>query len=227
MPPQVTEHFQGDETDSLPQTHNTPLDQVLWIFGYGSLIWKPNFEFTSKKTGYIRGYSRRFWQGDTYHRGNKEKPGRVVTLLEDADADTWGVAYEVRTDQIRTSLEYLNLRESVLGGYVCKTVEFFPQVTEPCASILALVYIAMPQNPLYLGPAKVDDIARQIVECRGCSGHNLEYLLRLAQFMCSICPEVGDEHLFSIEAAALALTTAGRRAGELNGQGRQAHIQPQ
>ncbi|XP_041070709.1 glutathione-specific gamma-glutamylcyclotransferase 1 [Carcharodon carcharias] len=206
MPPQVTEHLEGDEASSFLQSHHTPLDRVLWIFGYGSLIWKPDFEFTSRKIGFIRGYSRRFWHGDSYHRGNQETPGRVVTLLEDADANTWGVAYEVRDDQIRTSLEYLNLRESVLGGYMCKTVEFFPQGMESYASILALVYIATPQNPLYLGPAKADDIAKQIAGCSGHSGHNLEYLLRLSQFMHATCPGVEDEHLFSIEAAALALS---------------------
>ncbi|XP_038638732.1 glutathione-specific gamma-glutamylcyclotransferase 1 [Scyliorhinus canicula] len=204
MPPQVTEHLEVDEAGSLLQSCNIP--RVLWIFGYGSLIWKPDFEFTSRKIGFVRGYSRRFWHGDSHHRGNQEMPGRVVTLLEDVDADTWGVAYEVRDDQIRSSLEYLNLRESLLGGYMCKTVEFFPQGMEPCGSTLALVYIATPQNPLYLGPAPADDIARQIVGCCGCSGHNLEYLLRLAQFMHSTCPGVEDEHLFSIEAAALALS---------------------
>lgn len=44
----------------------------LWIFGYGSLVWRPGFEFTSRKVGFIRGYSRRFWQGDTFHRGSEK-----------------------------------------------------------------------------------------------------------------------------------------------------------
>lgn len=43
----------------------------VWIFGYGSLVWRPGFEFTSRKVGFIRGYSRRFWQGDTFHRGSE------------------------------------------------------------------------------------------------------------------------------------------------------------
>uniref|UniRef100_UPI00398F8327 glutathione-specific gamma-glutamylcyclotransferase 1-like n=1 Tax=Pristiophorus japonicus TaxID=55135 RepID=UPI00398F8327 len=149
-----------------------------------------------------------FYGGGTYPLIGRLQfqPGRVVTLVEDADADTWGVAYEVRANQIRTSLEYLNLRERVLGGYVCKTLEFFPRGSEPHASSLVLVYIATAHNPLYLGPAKSADIARQIVGCRGHSGHNLEYLLRLAQFMRCTCPEVRDQHLFAIEAAALALS---------------------
>lgn len=44
----------------------------LWIFGYGSLVWKPDFKYRRSKVGYIQGYKRRFWHGDNFHRGNDE-----------------------------------------------------------------------------------------------------------------------------------------------------------
>lgn len=44
----------------------------LWIFGYGSLVWKPDFKFKSSQVGYIQGYKRRFWHGDNFHRGSDE-----------------------------------------------------------------------------------------------------------------------------------------------------------
>ena len=44
-----------------------------WVFGYGSLCWFPGFEYNKCITGYIRGYNRRFWQGNTTHRGTKDK----------------------------------------------------------------------------------------------------------------------------------------------------------
>ncbi|KAG9480905.1 hypothetical protein GDO78_010269 [Eleutherodactylus coqui] len=204
----------------------------LWIFGYGSLVWRPDFEFASRRVGFIPGYSRKFWQGDTFHRGSPEmvsfglcvsmlphqhcwtltsllpfslQPGRVVTLQEDYQECTWGVAYEVRGDQIESSLQYLNIRESVLGGYVTKFVEFYPQDEGETGVLPALVYIATPQNPSYLGPASEEDIAAQIVACSGRAGHNIEYLLRLANFMHSFCPEAEDKHLFSIEEALIAI----------------------
>lgn len=45
----------------------------LWIFGYGSLVWKPDFVYKSSKIGHIKGYKRRFWHGDDFYRGDKEK----------------------------------------------------------------------------------------------------------------------------------------------------------
>ncbi|XP_034381523.1 glutathione-specific gamma-glutamylcyclotransferase 1-like [Cyclopterus lumpus] len=172
----------------------------LWIFGYGSLIWKPDFAYKMSKVGFIKGYKRRFWQGDTYYRGDKEKPARVATLVEDQESCTWGVAYEVTDSQIDDSLQYLNMREVVLGGYITETVEFIPKEKDQGA-LLALVYIATSDNAIFLGPASDKEIAAQIATCRGNTGHNIEYLVRLAEFMRRYCPEVEDEHLFSIEAA--------------------------
>ena len=45
----------------------------LWVFGYGSLIWKPGFEFNHHSIGYVRGYSRRFYQGNDVQRGSPDK----------------------------------------------------------------------------------------------------------------------------------------------------------
>ncbi|XP_037550606.1 glutathione-specific gamma-glutamylcyclotransferase 1-like [Nematolebias whitei] len=176
----------------------------IWIFGYGSLVWKPGFDYKRSKVGHIKGYKRRFWHGDDFHRGDKEKPGRVVTLVADQEACTWGVAYEVPESQVDQSLQYLNRREVLLGGYTTEMVEFIPKEKsqEP---LLALVYIATSDNPIYLGPASDKEIAAQISICSGSTGHNTEYLLRLAEFMRLYCPEVEDEHLFSIEAAVIKI----------------------
>lgn len=178
----------------------------LWIFGYGSLVWKPDFKYKRSQVGYIRGYKRRFWHGDNFHRGNDESPGRVVTLIEHDDATTWGVAFEVSGSQLEESLKYLTVRETVRGGYVTKMVDFFPD-GEDRSPVPALVYIATADNPLYLGPATPEEIGAQIAVCRGKTGHNLEYLLRLAEFMRSSCPHVEDHHLFKIETAALAVVS--------------------
>jgi cation transport protein ChaC len=66
-------------------------------------------------------------------------------------------------------------------------------------SFPAVFYIATPSNRLWLGDAPLTDIASQFVECSGPSGHNVEFLLRLAGFMHEYLPEAVDEHLFTLE----------------------------
>lgn len=64
-----------------------PEKRSLWIFGYGSLVWKPDFEYKRSKVGYIQGYKRRFWHGDNFHRGNDETVRFRVYLLTLAHDD--------------------------------------------------------------------------------------------------------------------------------------------
>lgn len=59
-----------------------PVDPTtIWVFGYGSLCWNPGFEYSKCVTGYIRGFVRRFWQGNTTHRGTKEKVCSFIFIL--------------------------------------------------------------------------------------------------------------------------------------------------
>lgn len=55
--------------------------QSLWVFGYGSLCWNPGFEFRKSLTGHIKGFARRFWQGNTQHRGTDEKVKKYVVSM--------------------------------------------------------------------------------------------------------------------------------------------------
>ena len=49
------------------------IDNNLWVFGYGSLCWNPGFDYGDQVIGHIRGFARKFWQGNTTHRGTDEK----------------------------------------------------------------------------------------------------------------------------------------------------------
>lgn len=108
----------------------------------------------------------------------------------------WGRAFQLSGE---AALPYLNTRECVLGGYLTKIATFHPHSDRPLEPFPALVYIAVPGNLHWLGDAPLPDIASQIVSSSGPSGHNVEYLLRLAQFMREAIPEADDTHLFTLE----------------------------
>ncbi|XP_072031947.1 putative glutathione-specific gamma-glutamylcyclotransferase 2 [Amphiura filiformis] len=180
---------------------------MMWVFGYGSLIWRPDFPFKQKVVGYIKGYKRRFWQGSTRFRGVPGNPGRVVTLVKDTKECVWGVAYEVASEHKEQVRKYLDTRET--GGYIADTVEFYPDwdhlnnhKKEP---FKVLVYFSTPGGSNYLGPASIEDIARQIVKSSGPVGTNLEYLTYLSDFMRTCAPQAKDIHLFEIEAMVKTL----------------------
>ena len=95
------------------------------------------------------------------------------------------------------ALGNLNTRECTLGGYDVFSVEFFPDGKSE--SFPAVVYAATPSSHLFLGPDTPEGMAMQIASSWGHSGHNVEYLFRLADFMREKVPHADDEHLFTVE----------------------------
>jgi cation transport regulator ChaC len=164
-----------------------------WIFGYGSLIWRPAFPYLQRQPGFISGWARRYWQGSTDHRGVPEAPGRVVTLIPSALHQCWGVAYRVAPHSWEGVIRDLDHRER--GGFDRQDVAVgFRDPDLP--AVRALVYVAAERNPNYLGPATDAEIAAQIRAAHGPSGPNAEYALELAAALRSI--EADDDHVFAI-----------------------------
>ena len=167
----------------------------LWIFGYGSLLWRPDFVHAEVRPGWIAGWERRFWQGSTDHRGVPEAPGRVVTLIPLPGAVCWGRAYRVEASQVEPTTEKLDWRER--GGFrrLSLTVQM---ESDGSTTVEALTYVAESDNPNYLGPAPLDAIAAQVRAAHGPSGANIEYVQRLAQSLRELSAD--DPHVFALDA---------------------------
>jgi cation transport protein ChaC len=168
--------------------------ESLWLFAYGSIIFKVDFDYIDKRPASIDHFSRRFWQGSHDHRGTVEAPGRVVTLVPDINAQCLGMAYRI------TPAVFHHLDDREKNGYLRQqTALRFDDDSEE----VGLIYIADDSNAAFLGPASDADIAAQIARSHGPSGSNRSYLLNLANALRQLGSD--DQHVFTLERLVLAL----------------------
>lgn len=139
----------------------------VWLFGYGSLIWRPELEHTAHEPAVLPGHARRFWQRSTDHRGTEDFPGRVVTVVPAAGARVAGVAF--RLADPAPTLARIDHREQ--QGYQRRELI----VHTRGGPRRALVYVADPHNPYFAGDEPPARSAEVIARARGPSGDNLEY----------------------------------------------------
>jgi cation transport regulator ChaC len=169
----------------------------VWLFGYGSLIWRPEIAYVERRPARLHGWARRFWQGSHDHRGMPRQPGRVVTLIEEEGGHCDGMAYLVDRGDVEAIFAALDHREK--NGYRRFDVELHFSRYNPAPATTGVVYIAPPGNHAFLGPAPLAEMARQISECAGPSGRNVDYLLELAEALRQL--DAQDAHVFELEAA--------------------------
>lgn len=183
----------------------------VFVFGYGSLIWRPGFPYARKFNAYVKGFKRRFWQRSCDHRGTIEAPGRVVTIVptseyntlqptknshDDGDDKVWGVVYCIRHEDAMQCLECLDIREK--GGYHREEVPVYVEGDIfACMATLYVGSVSTEINTEFIGPEDAVDTANIIVHSSGQSGPNRDYLYNLAQSLRSM--SLHDAYLFELE----------------------------
>lgn len=168
------------------------------MFGYGSLIWRPDFPYIERRIATVSGFTRRFWQGSHDHRGTPEDPGRVVTLIGDPGLECAGMAYKLKADVVAATFEQLDYREK--NGYERHPVQLN---FDDGSTTQGLVYIADAGNFAYSGEAPLAELAKIIARSIGPSGNNWDYLYELAAALREL--NINDPHVFELETVVRKL----------------------
>ena len=167
------------------------MTQSIWLFGYGSILWRPDLPYTAANIATLSSFQRGFWQGSTDHRGTPNQPGAVATLRYNTKAQTLGIAYKIEHEELVQTMMQLDQREQ--NGYAQQTVAV---TLDTGQNISAITYIAQPGNPWDLGTPKVKDLAEQIRSACGPSGSSVDYFRHLR--WASQCLGAADDHIESI-----------------------------
>ena len=160
-----------------PTTMNTKLDQSgedLWVFAYGSLMWRPGFDFLERRNARLVGAHRALCVYSFVHRGTPEKPGLVLGL--DRGGNCRGIAYRVAARKRDETIDYLRAREQVTLVYR----EAWRRVwldDDPQQSVHALCYMVDRGHRQYAGRLSLAEQLHYVRQGHGRSGACRDYVL--------------------------------------------------
>lgn len=144
-----------------------------WVFGYGSLIWKPEFDFEVREPARIHGYHRRLCLRSVLYRGTHECPGIVAGL--DRGGSCLGMAYRIGAARVPEVFRQLWEREMALGSY--QPTWLHTRLRSGRAAT-ALAFVVRRDARHYCGGLTEEAIVDILVQACGANGTSLEYLQR-------------------------------------------------
>ena len=142
-----------------------------WVFGYGSLMWRPGFAYLERARARVRGRRRAFCIYSVHHRGTPERKGLVLGLAP--GGSTVGTAYRVAEADWAQTYAYLVEREQPTETYVEAKVT--AQLADGRA-VEALTFLSDRSHPQWAGVLPPETQARLIAGASGLSGRNVDYL---------------------------------------------------
>jgi cation transport protein ChaC len=143
----------------------------LWVFGYGSLMWRPGFAFVERCHAHLHGYHRALCVLSHVHRGTPQHPGLVLGL--DRGGRCHGVAFRVEALEAEATIQYLRDREQVTSVYLERRL---PVRLSDGRRARAVAYVVDRSHPQYAGRLPDGDLVRLVRQGRGISGANADYV---------------------------------------------------
>jgi cation transport protein ChaC len=179
-------------------------DGGFWIFGYGSLMWRPGFAIDETRLARLDHYRRAFALVSVHYRGTPERPGLVLGLDWKPGHSCTGMALRVAPEHADEVRQYLADRELVSRAYfeVSHRVTLLspgeagaPQAGE---TVDAICYVVDRTHPQYAGNLSLEEQAAIIAAAEGPSGTNRDYLFNTAAHLREL--GIDDPDLFALEA---------------------------
>ena len=177
-----------------------PRGDDLWVFGYGSLMWSPEFSYAERKTGRVHGYHRSLCLLSTRYRGTPEKPGLVMGLCRGGSC--WGMAFRVPAGDSKQVLDALWKREMYSNVYMPKLV---PVSLAGGQRVQAVAFVADTSHRQFVDELDVNGRAKLVAQGSGQRGLCVDYIRNTLDHMREL--GVHDPHLARILATALDLTS--------------------
>jgi cation transport protein ChaC len=144
----------------------------LWVFGYGSLMWRPGFEYLERQGALVHGWRRSLCIYSHVYRGTPERPGLVLGL--DRGGACHGVAFRVAAALRERTIDYLRRREQVTAVYLERNV--LAHLADGTKAN-AVTYVADRRHGQYAGHLAREQLLRLVIQGAGQSGPNVDYVL--------------------------------------------------
>jgi glutathione-specific gamma-glutamylcyclotransferase len=151
-----------------------------WVFGYGSLIWNPDFPYERREIAQLSGWARSFCMRSIHHRGTLEHPGLVLALDQNSTATCNGVGFLVPPQHQMVTLALLRERELISSAYL---EEWLPIRLQSGEQVLALTYVIDRNHVQYCGALSLSQQADILATATGQRGHNRDYLAATAHHL--------------------------------------------
>jgi glutathione-specific gamma-glutamylcyclotransferase len=166
----------------------------LWVFGYGSLMWRPGFDYVERVSARLIGLHRALCVYSFVHRGTPERPGLVLGL--DRGGMCRGIAFRVAAKAREKTINYLRAREQVTTVYL-ETIRRIELEEAARRQVRALCFIVDRSHVQYAGRLTLSECVHHVRQGHGSSGPNREYVLETVQALEALGYRETDLHLIA------------------------------